>query len=588
MKNRLVRLLIWVLALSAMASSVWVLTHLPAPPESQFRRPINNLIILFSDGMLAAVPQLFPVAMWTYGVAIVLASVLALLVIAGAGNVRPALMMGGALSGLAFFAAHFLFVHRIEPLRGTLWVMAGDYVGMVAAAFGLWAAMRVALTHPEPVDVEAYIAACLKASRPTSKSARWLYRRSGLERANERMTQADPFLNAMRRRLFTDIQRLHWPAGIALVLMLVVAASHSWGLRVWMWLAVPLAFYPTLLMVGLAYGVLDWQYRTGLERGNARYAWLMLAGTIALWLIFLPQVAAWAMAIFGDHAELAYHVFLFTVNLQAPLMASVVVVLLACSVFFYGAINPRLAIRKTSVYGVAALLLAITMAVVQGTAATQLVQRFGLPSGAGPVVAMAVVGLVFAPLRHRIERGVERVVERVLPASTLAEAHRETVTVVFADMTGYTELSVRDETTALTLASLLHKESRRQAERHGGRLVKTIGDAVLLAFHDPGEAVVACAELREKFAAAAGGLKLAGLPLHFGMHTGEVVRDQEGDIFGGTVNLASRLQGIAAAGEIVASESVVAALPKGAFTIEAMGAQRLKNVPEPVPAFRVG
>ena len=94
-------------------------------------------------------------------------------------------------------------------------------------------------------------------------------------------------------------------------------------------------------------------------------------------------------------------------------------------------------------------------------------------------------------------------------------------------------------------------------------------------------------ELRDKFAVAAGDLNLPALPLHFGLHTGEVVRDKDGDIFGGTVNLAARLQGVAHAGEIVVSDSVASALAQGNFSFRSLGAKALKNVPAPVTCFLV-
>ncbi len=344
--------------------------------------------------------------------------------------------------------------------------------------------------------------------------------------------------------------------------------------------------YPLIVVTAGGLDFFDYQYRTGRDEDKARIAWLVVGLSIAAWLPFVPIFGLFFWVIFGVR-EQALYLAQVLMALAPPVMAMVLLLLLCISIFFFGAFDPRMAIRKTSVYGVAALLIAVAMAVAQGTAATQLMRRLGLPGGSGQVAALVMVSLVFAPLRRRIESGVERVVERVLPASALAEAHRETVTVVFGDMSGYTALSVRDESTALTLASLLHKESRRLAERHDGRLVKTIGDAVLLSFRQPGEAILACVELREKFAVAASALKLPVLPLHFGVHLGEVVRDQEGDIFGGTVNLAARLQGVAGADEIVASEAVTSALTPGSFTVESIGTKSLKNVPVPVPCFRV-
>jgi class 3 adenylate cyclase len=337
------------------------------------------------------------------------------------------------------------------------------------------------------------------------------------------------------------------------------------------------------LLSDLTANALGWQYRLGdsTERNIliSFQAGIMLTGI---------SCGASCMGAFlvGFDLNRGPYLPVFTA-LAPPLTAIAILLYLGGAIFFFGAIDSRLAIRKTSVYGLATLLLVAAVAAAENSAVTHMVQRFGLPLHSGSMLAGATVAILFAPMRKHIESGVERIIDQVVPASALAEAHRETVTVVFGDLSGYTELSARDEPKALTLASLLHKESRRIAERHGGRLVKSIGDAVLLSFLEPGEAVIACSELREKFAAAAGALGLPALPLHFGLHTGEVVRDQDGDIFGGTVNLAARLQGVAHASQIVVSDAVASAISSGHFELESLGAKTLKNVPVPVNCFLV-
>lgn len=239
MKDRFFQLLIWVLSLSSIAASVWVVTHLSALPTPQpFVGRLDNLILLFSSPQLGVVPGLFRIAIWTYAVAVVLACGLALLVIVGAGKVRVALMMSGALSGLAFFVAQFMFVHRIIPLRGSILMMVGDYVGMFAGAFGIWAAMRVALTYPEPIDVEAYVAVCRKASLPSREWERWLYRRSGLQRANELAISGTTFVDSFRHWMFRNLQKVHAPVGMAIFGSIFVALWQGWGLRPWMCAAV--------------------------------------------------------------------------------------------------------------------------------------------------------------------------------------------------------------------------------------------------------------------------------------------------------------------------------------------------------------
>lgn len=96
-----------------------------------------------------------------------------------------------------------------------------------------------------------------------------------------------------------------------------------------------------------------------------------------------------------------------------------------------------------------------------------------------------------------------------------------------------------------------------------------------------------CTDLNKQFAVAAVALQLPALPLHFGIHAGEVVRQRDGDVFGGTVNLAARLQSLAGAGELVVSEVVAGPLRQVGFTLESLGEKKLKNVPTPVSCYRV-
>lgn len=590
MQKHSARGMIWVLSLCALLPTIWVVTHLAAIPAPRPFAPLDSLLPLFSDRMLGALPGLFPVAIWAYAVAVALASALALILSARSGQIHAALLLSAALGAAAFFASQFIFVHRIPQLTTTPLLIFGDYLAVAALALSGWAAMQAAFCYPQPIEVEAYLAFLQKSRGVAREGSRWqrlhhwLYARSRLEKIDTLINF--PSSSFLRRRLAAA--RSPWvpwilaSLGCGAVALSQLAPASGWSLG----LITLVVVYPSIGMAGQAFSVLNWQYRTGRDEDKARISWLVLGLVLSGWLVLIPQLGALVWSAFGD-AERAGTVMLFSVCLELPMMAIVMVLLLGCSIFFFGAIDPNLAIRKTSVYGIAALLLAVTVAIFQGSAATQLALRLGLPGNSGLVLAGAIVGLVFAPLRGRIEGGVTRIVDRVLPASTLAEARRETVTVVFGDMSGYTELSARDETTALTLASLLHKESRRLAERHGGRLVKTIGDAVLLALADATEAVLACQELREKFTAAAGALQLPALPLHFGVHHGEVVRDQDGDIFGGTVNLAARLQGQAAAGEIIASGTVTTGLNAEDFQIEPLGERKLKNVPGLVACYRI-
>jgi class 3 adenylate cyclase len=93
------------------------------------------------------------------------------------------------------------------------------------------------------------------------------------------------------------------------------------------------------------------------------------------------------------------------------------------------------------------------------------------------------------------------------------------------------------------------------AARHGA-IVKTMGDAIMASFSDPASALEAAAVMRRETQKASSGEQLI---LKIGLHSGPCVAvetNEQLDYFGQTVNLASRVQAVAAAGEIVCTEAV--------------------------------
>ena len=80
---------------------------------------------------------------------------------------------------------------------------------------------------------------------------------------------------------------------------------------------------------------------------------------------------------------------------------------------------------------------------------------------------------------------------------------------------------------------------------------------------------------------------LEKLPIHTGIHAGMVVKARDGDIYGGTVNIASRLELVAGPNEIVLSEAAREKIQSESLELEPMGEQNLKNVSGPVPCFKL-
>lgn len=125
-------------------------------------------------------------------------------------------------------------------------------------------------------------------------------------------------------------------------------------------------------------------------------------------------------------------------------------------------------------------------------------------------------------------------------------------TVLFADVSGSTALyETAGDAAALEAISACLAAARRATEASGGRVVKTIGDEVMVVFPGPDAAATAAAEMQAKIDAlpAVAGTKLG---VRIGFHHGPVLQ-RDDDVFGDTVNLAARLVAQAKKGEIILS-----------------------------------
>lgn len=133
------------------------------------------------------------------------------------------------------------------------------------------------------------------------------------------------------------------------------------------------------------------------------------------------------------------------------------------------------------------------------------------------------------------------------------------VTVVFTDLRGSTALYERiGDLQAFALVRQHFDELARVTARHGGTVIKTIGDAVMAAFLSPARGVRAALEMRDAVARGGSG----ELVLKVGVHRGPAIAvtlNERLDYFGRTINVAARAQAIAEAGEVVLTEEVATA-----------------------------
>jgi len=170
--------------------------------------------------------------------------------------------------------------------------------------------------------------------------------------------------------------------------------------------------------------------------------------------------------------------------------------------------------------------------------------------------------------------------ERVLEHAGLHSRPERIPAVVFLDVSGYTRLTQeRGDDAAADLAATIGRLVRRTAIDHGGKAIKWLGDGVMLYFPQPGLAVLAALGVVEDLAAA-------GLPpAHVGVHAGPVVF-QEGDYYGQTVNVSSRIGDYAGPGDVLVSEAVVSASREPAIAFEDVGTVELKGLAAPIRLLR--
>jgi TolB-like protein len=166
---------------------------------------------------------------------------------------------------------------------------------------------------------------------------------------------------------------------------------------------------------------------------------------------------------------------------------------------------------------------------------------------------------------------------------------RRIAAILAADIVGYSRLMEQDESG--TLAAL--KARRRSlleplVARYLGRIFKVTGDGVLVEFASAVNAVQCAVDLQDGMTAANGDLPQdRHIVLRVGVNLGDVIVEG-GDLYGDGVNIAARLEAIAEPGGILVSGTAYDHIRnKVKIRLDDLGPQSLKNIGEPVRAYRV-
>jgi class 3 adenylate cyclase/pimeloyl-ACP methyl ester carboxylesterase len=169
------------------------------------------------------------------------------------------------------------------------------------------------------------------------------------------------------------------------------------------------------------------------------------------------------------------------------------------------------------------------------------------------------------------------------PTSAGAAIPDGTAIILFTDIADSTALTERIGDVTFRAASRALDDGVRAAMRsHGGTAVegKVLGDGVMGVF---GSAAQAIAAARACIDAA----EAAQLQLHIGLHAGDVIREKD-NVYGGAVNIASRICGLCEPGEILVSQTVRdLARTSAGVSFEDRGEHALRGIADPVRVFAV-
>ena len=165
--------------------------------------------------------------------------------------------------------------------------------------------------------------------------------------------------------------------------------------------------------------------------------------------------------------------------------------------------------------------------------------------------------------------------------------HRS-LTIMFTDMKGFTPRTSTQSRAATLDMIRQHKELMLPViECYGGTLVKGIGDAFLVTFESPTDAVLAGVALQETMRQYnAEAPEAHQVEIRVAINTGEV-STEEGDVYGEAVNIAARIEGIAEPNEVYFTEATYLSMNKTEVPSAEIGFRILRGIPEKIKVYKV-
>jgi adenylate cyclase len=169
-----------------------------------------------------------------------------------------------------------------------------------------------------------------------------------------------------------------------------------------------------------------------------------------------------------------------------------------------------------------------------------------------------------------------------------SEPRRRLATIMFTDMVGYSKLTQRSEALALELLEEHRRLLRPIFSAHSGREIEAAGDGFFVEFASALDAVQCAIDIQETLSRRNASAALdKGIQVRIGLHLGDVVV-RENRVHGDGVNIAARIEPLAAPGGICLSEDVARQIQnKIELPLVELGRGELKNIRLPVDIYSI-
>jgi TolB-like protein/class 3 adenylate cyclase len=168
---------------------------------------------------------------------------------------------------------------------------------------------------------------------------------------------------------------------------------------------------------------------------------------------------------------------------------------------------------------------------------------------------------------------------------------RKLAAILAADVVGFSRLAGVDEDRTLARLRALRSDLFDPTIAvHQGRIVKRTGDGALVEFRSVVDAVRCAIEVQTGMVDRNAGVpQERRIEFRIGIHLGDVVEESDGDLMGDGINIAARLEGIAAPGAICLSDDAYRQVKaRIAIAVRDLGETRLKNIADPIRVYSLG